>query len=127
MNIEKKESGNLVSDIVITLSQDDYKDKYISELKKHKNKSHMKGFRKGKTPLSVIKKMYGHAVLSEVVFNKLNDELTEYLKNEKLNILGQPMPDEGQETYDFDPNALQDYTFTFNICLLYTSPSPRDS
>ncbi|NNF35445.1 MAG: trigger factor [Saprospiraceae bacterium] len=115
MKIERIEKDNLNSSVSITLSKEDYEPTFLDELKKYRNKASMKGFRKGKTPMNFIKKMYGQSVLAEVVMDKINKSLSEYIAEEKLDILGQPLPGEEQERYEFDPNALKDMTFVFDL------------
>jgi len=116
MNIEKQSVDNLNATIVINITQEDYKEKFKSELKKAAGKANLKGFRKGKTPASVIRKMYGKSVLAEVVNETLQKALTNYLDEEKLNILGQPIPSDDQDgDLEFNVNQLEDYTFKFDV------------
>lgn len=118
MNIERLAVDDLNATIVVNISKDDYQDKFKSELKKMAGKATMKGFRKGKTPASVVKKMYGKSVLAEVVNETLQKALSKYLDEEKLDILGQPIPSEDQDgDMNFDVNNLEDYTFKFDIGL----------
>lgn len=115
MKVERNDIDTLNACIAITIEPSDYKPKFESELKKHREKSQLKGFRKGKTPLSVIKKMYGQSVLAEAVNNALQQGLFDYIEKEKINILGDPLPNAEQEAINFDPNALSDFTFKFDI------------
>ena len=118
MNIEKQTVDNLNATITISISKEDYQDKFKSELKKVAGKATMKGFRKGKTPQSVVKKMYGKSVLAEVVNDTLQKALSNYLNEEKLEILGQPIPSDDQDgDMNFNVNTLEDYTFKFDIGL----------
>ena len=118
MNIEKQSVDNLNATITININKEDYQDKFKSELKKVAGKASMKGFRKGKTPQSVVKKMYGKSVLAEVVNETLQKALTSYLDEENLDILGQPIPSDDQDgDMVFDVNNLEDYTFKFDIGL----------
>ena len=118
MNIEKQSVDNLNATIIVNINKEDYQDKFKSELKKMAGKAQMKGFRKGKTPASVVKKMYGKSVLADVVNQTLQNALSKYLDEEKLNILGQPIPSDDQDgDLDFDVNDLEDYTFKFDVGL----------
>jgi trigger factor len=117
MQVTIKDSQNLVNTISVTLSKDDYETDFTSELKKQRGKAQMKGFRKGKTPMSIMKKMYGQKVLVDVVMNKINTAINDYIESEKLNILGQPLPNKEQEQYAFDPNSLSEMEFLFDIGL----------
>ena len=117
MKIEKKDIDPLNRSVTITLAPEDFESEFISELKKYKAKAHMKGFRKGKTPLTVLKKMYGQSVLADVVMERINKGISNYIADEKLDILGQPLPNENQKQYEFDPNSLEEMSFTFDLGL----------
>lgn len=114
--IVREDIDNLNAVLTVTIEQNDYKTKFIDELKKYKEKAHMKGFRKGKTPLSFVKKMYGKQVLSQIVTEMMQNEVIEYLdKEDAIRFLGQPIPNENQELIDFDPKELDDYEFKFDV------------
>lgn len=118
MKIDKNVIDDLNQTINITIEKSDYESKYKSELKKHAANAQIKGFRKGKTPISVVKKMYGQNVLVNVVNDSIQSSLDTFLKEEDLKILGQPIPSEEQaDQPDFDPNHLRDYSFSFDIGL----------
>ena len=117
MKIDKIDQENLTSKISVTLSKEDYQPKFVDELKKYRGKVQMKGFRKGKTPINLIKKMYGQSLLSEIVFESIQKALNDYLNEEKIKIVAQPLPSKDQELLDLDPNNLQDYTLSFDIGL----------
>lgn len=104
--------------LTVTLEKADYEPRFNSELSKHRKQAQMKGFRKGKTPVSILKKMYGKSVLVEVINEVLQKELSGYLAGEDLRILGQPLPSEDQEPLDFELKELQDYTFKFDLGLV---------
>jgi FKBP-type peptidyl-prolyl cis-trans isomerase (trigger factor) len=98
MQIVRKDIAPLHISLDITLEPSDYLPAVESELKKFKNQAQLKGFRKGKTPESVIKKMYGKSILADVINKTLQDKLFGYLDEEKINYLGQPLPDEEKIT-----------------------------
>jgi len=117
MKIEKQHLDDLNAVIKLTIEKADYEDSFNTELKNYKNKVQLKGFRKGKTPLSSIKKMYGKSVLLEVVNKTLQEKLSGYLVEEKLDILGNPIPSADQEQMDIDVKELKDFNFSFDIGL----------
>lgn len=117
MKIEKQQLDDLNAVIKLTIEKSDYEDSFNTELKNYKNKVQLKGFRKGKTPLSSIKKMYGKSVLLEVVNKTLQEKLSGYLTEEKLDILGNPIPSSDQEQMDIDVKELKDFNFSFDIGL----------
>ncbi len=115
MKTELTEAGTLCSRLTITIEKDDYKPTYDKELKKYSKQAQMKGFRKGKVPMSAIKKMYGRGILAEVIDKKIQETIQSEIKD--LSILGSPIAAEEQEFFDFDVKDLQDYTFKFDIGL----------
>lgn len=92
MEITKKELGNLVSEITLKLDTSDYKPDFDKELKSYREKAHLKGFRKGKTPLSALKKMYGKGLLADILNKKISSQFDEYVKTNELKLLGEPLP-----------------------------------
>jgi trigger factor len=118
MQIVRKDIAPLHISLDITLEPSDYLPAVESELKKFKNQAQLKGFRKGKTPESVIKKMYGKSILADVINKTLQDKLFGYLDEEKINYLGQPLPDEDKNNItSLDINHPSDYTFSFELGL----------
>lgn len=115
MKISRQDHDDLNATITMVVEKDDYAGKFTEELKKHKGKAHLKGFRKGKTPLSAIKKMYGKPLLAELINKEIDDKLFGFLKEENIEILGSPIPSQDQEMVDFNVNELEDYTFSFDI------------
>ncbi len=117
MNVTKNEIDALNASLHITIDPADYEEKFKQELNKYRGKAQLKGFRKGKTPLSTIKKMYGKSILAETINNILGETLNDFLTNEKLETLGQPIPSEGSEIMDFNVKDLGVYKFDFDLGL----------
>ena len=113
--VVREDIDELNAVLKIELSREHYEPKLKSELNKYRKKAHIKGFRKGKTPMGFIKKMYGTAVLAEVINESLQTAISGYISEEKLNILGQPLPLEQEEELDFDVNNLKDFNFSFEL------------
>lgn len=119
MRIVRKDADALNVTVELTLEPADYVNKFENELKKYKNQAQIKGFRKGMTPISMIKKMYGKSVLSDVINEALQNGLYDYLDKEKLNYLGQPLPHKEDNTIvNLDVNDLKEYTFSFDLGLV---------
>ena len=116
-DIVREETGNLTCTINITLTKDDYLPKLEAALKNYKKKANLKGFRKGRVPTNTIKKMYGNGILAEVINEKLQSTVSDYLTEEKLEILGQPLPAETEEILDFDIFSLGNFNFKFELGL----------
>jgi trigger factor len=115
--VVRTDSDNLNTQIVLTITKDDYEPKFKSELNKYKNKVQMKGFRKGKTPTALIKKMYGQKLLVDVINEMVQNEIFTFIKGEDLQTIGQPIPAEDQPEVDFNVNDLKDMEFRFDIGL----------
>lgn len=119
MQIVRKDADALNVRIQLTLEPSDYGDKFKSELQKLKNKVQIKGFRKGKTPEAVVRKMYGKSVLLDVINDTLHQSLSDYIKEQDFNFVGQPLPDKDEnQITDLDINSLKDYVFSFDMGLV---------
>lgn len=119
MNIQRKDQGDNISTITITLEPADYMKKYDQELQKLASKAAIKGFRKGKTPVSVIKKMYGPSVFADMVDELFNNNLRDYLENEKINFIAQPILADDQERLAIEPNnTSKSYSISYEIGVL---------
>ena len=115
--VVRKELDNLTTEVTVSLTRADYEPQFLEELKKYKKQGSMKGFRKGKTPLNTLKKMYGRSVLAEIVNKELNTALDDFLKKEKILYIGQPIPSVDTPEVNFDPKNLEDLSFKFDIGL----------
>lgn len=116
-NVVFEEKGPLNAIISITVERKDYEEKLTTELNKFRQKAQMKGFRKGKTPDSMVRKLYGKGVLGDIINDLLGNEMNAYLEGSGLDYLGQPLPADDQELIEFDLNRPTDYTFRFEIGL----------
>lgn len=114
MNITREQINDLNGVIRVNIEKSDYESKVEKALKEYRKKANMPGFRPGMVPLGLIKKMYGKAALVEEVNTILTQELSKYLVDEKLNILGEPLPnDDKQKEIDWDNDT--DFEFIFDI------------
>ncbi len=94
----------------------DYAGEVEKNLKNLRQKASIPGFRVGKVPMSVVQKMYGKSVLVEQVNKVVSNNLYDYIRNNNLNILGEPLPNETeQKEIDFD--AQEDFEFVFDLGL----------
>ncbi len=114
MNITQEESGKLTALVHINLKEEDYIEKVNQQLKKYRKEARMPGFRPGMVPMGMIKKMYGKAVLADEVNKTVSDALNNYLYENKINVLGNPLPNEEKTTtLDFDKQ--KEFDFFFDI------------
>ncbi len=114
MNISKQEVDalNLLVDIQIT--PEDYEPKVNKVLEDYKKRANVPGFRPGKVPMGLIKKQYGKAVLIDEINKILQDSVYNYINEEKLNILGNPLPVE-QNDIDFVIGGTFDFQFELGL------------
>ncbi|MEL6123386.1 MAG: trigger factor family protein [Bacteroidota bacterium] len=117
MKTELIETGHLTSQLNVVIETDDYKTEFEKELRKQQNQAHLKGFRKGKTPLSAVRKMFGKSILGELINDKMQKAIGDYIVEHELDILGNPLPAADQQLIDFDPKNLVDYAFKFDLGL----------
>ena len=103
--------------IKIKLSPGDYQPKVEEKIKAYARKANIKGFRQGKVPHGVIKKMFGKSILVEEVNHLLSHSVTDYIKDNKLRILGEPLPNQDKANH-IDWDAQNDFEFEFQIGLV---------
>lgn len=113
MNITRSNLDALNAILTVSVTKDDYADKVNQVLTNYKKTATIPGFRKGAVPMSMIQKQYGKAVLLDEVNKILQEGLNNYLVEEKLDILGNPLP---KVTEDFDWNK-ENYSFEFELGL----------
>jgi trigger factor len=114
MNITRENIDELNGIIRVSIEKADYEATVEQVLTDYRKKMNMPGFRPGKVPQGLVKKMYGKAALVEEVNKLLSNGLSKYIVDEKLDILGEPLPNEEQQkSIDWDSNA--DYEFVFDI------------
>ena len=113
MNITKEQIDDLNAVVKVAITKDDYQDKVDTILKDYRKQANIPGFRKGQVPMGLIKKQYGKAVLVDEVNKLLQDNLNKYLTEEKLDVLGNPLPKQ-QESFDWDND---EFAFEFELGL----------
>ncbi len=114
--VQQKDLDSTSAIITVTLSKDDLKPKIDAELKRFRNRAAIKGFRQGQAPMEYIKRMYGTSVFSETLNEMLSNELYNYLRDSKLDVLGQPLPTENQQRYSFKIDQMEDeYAVAYEI------------
>jgi len=113
MNISKEQLDELNAIVTVDISKEDYSEKVDGILKDYRKNANIPGFRKGHVPMGLVKKQYGKAVLVDEVNKLLQDALNKYLTEEKLDVLGNPLPKE-KENFDWDAD---NYSFEFELGL----------
>lgn len=112
MNITRHDSGDLTELLQIQLIESDYIASVEKQLTDYRKKATMPGFRPGHVPASYVKKMYGKAVMADEINKLVSDSLNNYLVDNKLRILGHPLPNMEKTTaIDFDTQKEFDFYF----------------
>ena len=101
--------------ITLTVEEADYKDNVEKTLKNYRKKANVPGFRVGMVPMGMIKKQYGTAVKVDEINKLLGEEIYKYVKDNNIQMLGEPLPHEAQEPVDLEKDA--PYTFQFDIAV----------
>ncbi|MEA3447500.1 MAG: trigger factor [Bacteroidota bacterium] len=116
MKVTKENIDDLNAVLTVNIEKKDYQDRVDNTLKEHRKSAQMKGFRQGKVPMGLIKKMYGKHVMLEEINKVVSEALNEYIqKNEDMKLLGEPIANEDQETIDFDKE--ENFTLKFDVGL----------
>lgn len=102
--------------INVHVQPEDYHEPVRKTLNDYAKKANIPGFRKGKVPVSMIKKMYGKGVVFEELNKVLSSNLKDYISTQNLNILGEPMPVKKEEI-DLDPDGEIEYDFQYEVGL----------
>lgn len=114
MNITQTAKGDLLATIQISLVKTDYEEDVNKTLKNYQHKATMPGFRQGKVPFNMIKKMYGQTVLMEKLNEKVSEAINNYIIDNKLDIIGYPLPDLDKEQ-TVDPENQEELNFYFEV------------
>ena len=117
MNITTENINDLNVLVKIDIASDDYMPKVENSIKDYSKKLNLKGFRKGKVPPQVVKKMYGTEIVAEELNKLVNENLSNYLKENKIQILGDPLPKEDGNIPSLDVNNPQDQQFVYELGL----------
>jgi trigger factor len=114
MEITRENTGELTATIKMVISPADHNESVTKILKDYQRKANVPGFRPGHVPFGMIKKLYGGAVFADEVNKLVSNKLHQYIEDEKLDILGQPLPNTSL-TPEFDWKEGQDIEFFFDL------------
>lgn len=114
MNITRENIDELNAVLTILVEKSDYETTVNDVLKNYRKKANMPGFRPGMVPAGMIKKMYGKSALAEEINKIISKSLTDYIYAEKLNVLGEPLPNE-EKQLKIDWDNQSDFSFVFDI------------
>ena len=113
MNITKNQLDALNYQVTIDIAADDYAEALKKRLNEYRRRADIKGFRKGMAPMSLIQRMYGDQCLYESVNHLVGEQLDNFIRDEKIRIVGEPLPSEDQPQVEW--KAGNDFTFKFDM------------
>ncbi len=116
MNITQENVDELNAVLRVKVVAEDYLPKVESALKEHQKKASIPGFRPGKVPTGMIKKMYGRSILVDAINKLLNDSLYNYLNENKIEVLGNPLPKMDSE-HNIDWDNQKEFEFLYEMGL----------
>ena len=115
MNVTKNQIDDLNIELTIAISAEDYAEKEKKRLSAYRKNADFKGFRKGMVPASIVKKLYGDQALYEAINSVIGEQLDKFIKDNNLNILGEPLPSESQKENEWKSG--NDFEFRFDLGL----------
>lgn len=114
--VVRKDIDNTSAVLTVTVTREEIKPKIDAELKKFRTRAAIRGFRQGQAPMDFVKKLYGNSIFSETLNDLLASRLFEYLRESKLDVLGQPLPTEEQRSFSFKINDIEpEYAVNYEI------------
>ena len=115
MKINQSETQDLKAVVTITIEPADYQEEVAKQLKQVRQKAQMPGFRPGMVPAGLVKKMYGKGILADALNKLVGENLQKHIEDNKLAILGDPLPNKEQGNIDLDHEDT--FTFAFDIAV----------
>ena len=116
MNVSMQNVDKVSALLTVNIEKADYQEKVEKVLKKYRQQANVPGFRKGMVPMSLIKKQFGKSVMAEEVDKLMQEKVNEYIRENKVNMLGMPLPNEEKmQAIDFDTQ--ENFEFVFDIAL----------
>ena len=116
MKIEQNRIDDLNLEVTLAVTSEDYAENRKKKLNDYRKKAEIKGFRKGMVPMSLVEKMYGQSALVDSVNDVVAAGLNNFIQENNLRVLGEPLPSEDQPESDWTVG--NDFTFKFDIALI---------
>ena len=116
MKVTQKQAEDLTLMVSLTIGNDDYAPKVKKILGDYRRNADIKGFRKGMAPMSMIEKMHGQSAMVDAVNNLISEGLNNYINENKLNIIGEPLANETEQK-PVSWKSGEDMEFIFDIAL----------
>ena len=115
MNISFENPDKVNGLLTITVEEADYHASVEKTLKDYRKKANYPGFRPGMVPMGLIKKQFGASAKMDAINKLIGEQIYKYMQDNKIQMLGEPLPSEKQEAQDLEKPA--PYTFAFDIAV----------
>ena len=115
MNVTLEKTSEVSAKLNVSIEENDYKDKVVKELKEIGKKHAIPGFRQGHVPFGELNRRFGKQVTSDVINNEVYDAVIGYIRENKLAVLGEPIPVEVKE---LDLKNEKDFSFSYELALV---------
>ena len=115
MNISFENPDKINGQLTVTVEESDYKEDVEKTLKDYRKKANVPGFRPGQVPMGMIKRQYGPAVKMDVINKLVGRKVYDYIKENNIPMLGEPLASENHDAVDLEKDA--PYTFVFDIAV----------
>lgn len=116
MQVTKVDIDALNAILKLSVKREDFEPRVEASLKDYSKKAAIKGFRKGHVPKGIVRKMHGNNILMETVNELLSSEVNHYIRENKLDVLGHPIPKDGQ-AFNMDIDSIKDFDFEYELGL----------
>jgi trigger factor len=114
--VVRKDIDNSSAIVTVTITREELKPKLDAELKRFRQRAPMKGFRPGQAPIEFVKKIYGASIFGDTLNDMMATKLYDYLRESKLEVLGQPLPTADQQQFSFKiSNPDPEYAISYEV------------
>lgn len=127
MNISHEKVDAINAVIKVDLAPEDYNPQVDKEIKDQAKKAKLPGFRPGLVPAAHIRRTYGKSILLDTVNRIVNDKITAYIGENKLEVLGQPLPIEETATYNWDYKDNFQFNYEIGLAPEFVNPFTKDA
>lgn len=115
-NVTFEKTGNVTGRISVNITKEELNEKLVTELKKQRSQVSMKGFRKGKTPMSTLRKMMGNQILGQILDDQIRESLFGHIEENEIKLIFSPIPVENDQPM-ITANSLADLNMEYDLAL----------
>lgn len=128
MNLSRENTGELTATIRLEITPEDYTEQVNKVIRDYQKKANIPGFRPGHVPIGLIRKQYGKAVLAEEVNKLISDSLNNYIKEQNLDLLGNPIPSDSKNSeINFEEQTSFEFFFDIGFAPAFTVPLGQET